>query len=128
MKFLKGLLVVVLLVAVVAITNKTVKNLKKPASGPVDIEMTDTIAPVEEAPVVVAEEPVEVAPEVTEPVFIPIQFNKLKDLKKMGGVKVKLSPVLGGRGKGYRIGDDVYFENKEGVLLVFHGGKVIVIK
>ena len=68
--------------------------------------------------------------EVVEEVFMPLAFDgKLgKFIKKNKGVKVDLPGPwvkLYGAKKGARVGDDIYFKAKDGVLYVFHNGKLI---
>ena len=68
------------------------------------------------------------APEEAKPDFIPAKFKKLKDLRKQGGKKVKVSIIwirqYDAKPNAYRIGDDVYFESKDGSFYVFHNGIV----
>ncbi len=130
---------VLLVLGLLAVLFFVGKGLVKEASSPTTSGTVEVVEVVEDMPVegpmteeesmeeeeVMEEEVVEMP---VEPVFVPLKFKKLSDLKKMGGKKVD-SPdsfikQYGAKKKGYRVGGDFYFQGKDGIY-VFHGGEVI---
>ena len=113
-----------------------VDGVKAGSEGTINVETkevvevkADTTAVVVEKPIVIEEEVKEAVEEVVETVFVPLSFDKLKDLD---GRQVKLEGVYSVEKygikakKGVIVNGDLYFVAKK-QKYVIHGGELIKI-
>ena len=98
---MKNLLIAILIISSVFLGVHLVSSINQGSEGVVVVEMEKPMEDAEAAPMEEMEEPMEemdepMEEEVKEPIeepkpdFIPLKFKKLKDLKKMGGIKVDI--------------------------------------
>lgn len=133
---MKKLLIAVFVIAGFIGVKAFLTSLQMPAEGMVTITPTEVIV-VEE--VTVMEEPVMVEEVVVEEVvmeetFMPLDFNGkgIKAWAAANGGTVfdvssdKRAAALGGK-KGVKVGSDIYFKGKKGMLYVYHNGEILTI-
>ena len=137
MKFLRTLLVLLGIGIVGAGVLSIVKGVSEGSEGKVNMETMEVVAEepamepvmVEVEEVVMEEEKVEEVPTPAEPVFVPMTFNKLKEL---GGTKFKLKgtkyEMFFGKGaKAVMVGDDIYVIKKDKSKWVVHNNSPIAL-
>ena len=135
MKFLRTLLVLLGIGIVGAGVLSIVKGVSEGSEGKVNMETMEVVAETPEIEVemtemeevVMEEEMMEETPAPAEPVFMPMTFNKLKEL---GGTKFKLKgtkyEMFFGKGaKAVKVGDDIYVIKKDKSKWVIHNNKPI---